>query len=155
MIPETKTKQLEQLAELLYKRIDDPFNGFGIYGVSIFNETNKLNLCRINQYKIDSGNKDTDIYDAIHSLHMDQQHINYNKVIFCTSGWAAPMNNDDSEFIPPSKAADKKRVFCSVVLDIDNKDILGTILRFQNEDEVVYEDEARGFLADTILKLVK
>ena len=155
MTPEMKLEELEKCANLLYKRIDNPFNGFGIYGVKIFNEINRFDIFRIDPYGIDSENKESDIYDAIQSLYMDKQHTNYNRVIFCTSGWAAPMNNDDSDFIPPSKAPGKKRVCASVVLDIDNKNISGTFLRFQNEDEVMYEDEARGLLADTILKLVK
>jgi hypothetical protein len=155
MTPEMKMEELEKCANLLYKRIDNPFNGFGIYGVKIFNEINRFDLQKIDPFGIDCLFKDADIYDAIQSLYMDKQHTNYNRVIFCTSGWAAPMNNDDSDFIPPSKAPGKKRVCASVVLDIDNKNISGTFLRFQNEDEVMYEDEARGLLADTILKLVK
>ena len=155
MTPEMKLEELEKCANLLYQRVDNPFNGFGIYGVKIFNEINRFDLQKIDPYGIDSESKDADIYDAIQSLYMDKQHTNYNRVIFCTSGWAAPMMNDDSDFIPPSKAPGKKRVCASVVLDIDNKNISGTFLRFQNEDEVMYEDEARGLLADTILKLVK
>ena len=155
MTPEMKLEELEKCANLLYQRVDNPFNGFGIYGVKIFNEINRFDLQKIDQYGIDSENKESDIYDAIQSLHMDKQHTNYNRVIFCTSGWAAPMNNDDSDFIPPSKAPDKKRVCASVVLDIDSKNISGAFLRFQNENEVMYEDEARGLLAHAILKLVK
>jgi len=155
MTPEMKLEELENCANLLYQRVDNPFNGFGIYGVKIFNEINRFDLQKIDQYGIDSENKESDIYDAIQSLHMDKQHTNYNRVIFCTSGWAAPIMNDDSDFIPPSKAPGKKRVCASVVLDIDNKNISGTFLRFEHEDEVMYEDEARGLLAHAILKLVK
>ena len=155
MTPEMKLEELEKCANLLYKRVDNPFNGFGIYGVKIFNEINRFDIFRIDQYKVDSENKDTDIYDAIRSLRMDKQHTNYNRVIFCTSGWAAPINNDDSDSTPPSKARGRKRVCASVVLDIDNKNISGTFLRFEHEDEVMYEDEARGLLADVILRLVK
>lgn len=100
--------------------------------------------------------EDLDIYDLIETINKDKVQHNYDFVSFLTTGWAAPLNKDGEVEGAPSKHKDRRRVTLIAVININDKDTLGSVLKFDDDDELVFDEgKAVGSLNDAILSLVK
>ena len=135
-------KTLEKYAKVIEKELFDNDEGSNLYGITDIDETN---------FKIHLVASSDDVYSLIENSFMDQLHSNYDKVIFTAVGWASPMEDN---FIPPSQHPDHRRINISIFLDVINKDIIGSCMKFKDEDNFLYEDDVKGLLADSILNLV-
>lgn len=96
-----------------------------------------------------------DIYDMLEDIELAKQLAPYTKFGVVTSGWAAPIPQDGTEYddsVPPSKHQDKRRVrLFSMIYD---GEILSSI-RFQDDpDTPVYDDsQAQGSLKEAMLQM--
>jgi hypothetical protein len=73
-------------------------------------------------------------------------------IVLVTTGWAAPMPNDDDE-TPPSRHPERRRVRLTVVADADG---MASVLRFEDDDDTVLDEgSAHGSLADALNRLMR
>ena len=82
------------------------------------------------------------------------KHLLFEYVSVVTSGWAAPLNSDGEVDGAPSKHPDRRRVALAIAFSITNKNIIGSVLKFDDADEKVYDfNNATGSLADAIIEM--
>lgn len=97
-----------------------------------------------------------DVYDLIESINDDKSQMNSNYVTLKTTGWAAPLNSKGEVEGAPSEHPERKRVRLFVSVDIDNKEVLGSSLEFEGENEIIYDlNSATGSLQMAIVSLVE
>jgi hypothetical protein len=132
-----------------------------IYSLSIVNPENT----NAKAYGItnNGGNMDSilvsncaDVYDLIDEIDADKLQANYNYFSILTTGWAAPLNEHGEIDGAPSEHKDRRRVTLVVGIDIDNKALVGSALKFDDDDEMVFDfGDATGSLATAILNLLE
>lgn len=116
------------------------------YGLKV-NDNNELEAVLIKQ--------DVDVYDLIEDLSLDKLYLNYSFLSIVTTGWAAPLNKDGEIEGMPSQHKDKRRVTLVSALDINAKEIYGSVIEFEDSDERVFDfNDATGILANAISSLV-
>lgn len=97
-----------------------------------------------------------DVYDLIDEIDADKLQTNYNYFSILTTGWAAPLGKNGEVEGAPSKHKDRRRVTLVVGIDIDNKALVGSALKFDDDDEMVFDfGDATGSLATAILNLLE
>ena len=97
-----------------------------------------------------------DVYELIENLSEDKTYLYNNFISIKTTGWAAPLNNDDEVNNPPSRHPNRRRVTLLSTVDIVNKKIIGSTISFEDDGELIHDyDTATGSLADAILSLVE
>jgi len=93
-----------------------------------------------------------DIYEMLQEPSADMLVSAYDGFGVLTSGWAAPIANDDEDNVAPSKHPERVRVrlfsYC------DNKGQVHSSIRFGDGRETVYdENQARGSMRDAMADL--
>lgn len=98
-----------------------------------------------------------DVYEMIDDALMDQTYFNYNYAVLKTTGWAAPLNANGEVEGMPSQHPERRRVRLFVVADIDNNEVTGSALTFEDEpnDPVFDLNQATGSLADAVSQLLR
>jgi hypothetical protein len=97
-----------------------------------------------------------DVYDLIDEIDADKLQTNYNYFSILTTGWAAPLGKNGEVEGAPSEHKDRRRVTLVVGIDIDNKALVGSALKFDDDDEMVFDfGDATGSLATAILNLLE
>ena len=116
----------------------------GIKGNSVENYTAKtISECK-------------DIYEMIDNIDQDKLQTNYDIVSFLTTGWAAPLSSNGEIEGKPSEHKDRRRVTLITAIDVNAKDIIGSIIDFEDSDELVFDNgNATGSLAEAMLGLVQ
>ena len=73
-----------------------------------------------------------------------------------TTGWAAPLNEKGEIDGAPSQHKDRRRVTIVIGLSIDDKKLIGSALKFDDDEEMVFDfGDATGSLANAILELLE
>lgn len=97
-----------------------------------------------------------DVYDLIDEIDADKLQSNYNYFSILTTGWAAPLNENGEIDGAPSQHKDRRRVTLVVGVDIDNKVLVGSALKFDDDEEIIFDfGDATGSLANAILNLLE
>jgi hypothetical protein len=132
-----------------------------IYSLSIVNPENT----NAKAYGItnNGGNMDSilvansaDVYDLIEHIDADKLQSNYNYFSVLTTGWAAPLNEHGEIDGAPSKHKDRRRVTLVIGINIDDKVLVGSALKFDDDDEIIFDfGDATGSLANAILELLE
>ena len=132
-----------------------------IYSLSIVNPENT----NAKAYGItdNGGNMDSilvanspDVYDLIEDIDADKLQSNYNYFSILTTGWAAPLNEKGEIDGAPSQHKDRRRVTIVIGLSIDDKKLIGSALKFDDDEEMVFDfGDATGSLANAILELLE
>ena len=101
--------------------------------------------------------QDGDVYNLIDNMSMDKTHLNYSYAVLKTTGWAAPLNPNGEVDGAPSIHPERRRVRLFVVADIDNNEITGSVLSFDDDPEnpIFDYNEATGSLADAMGSLLR
>ena len=116
------------------------------YGIKM-NSSNELEAVLIKKHE--------DVYELIEDLSLDKIYLNYSFLSLVTTGWAAPLGKDGEVEGLPSQHKDKRRVTLVSALDINAKEIYGSIIEFKDTDERVFDfNDATGLLANAISSLV-
>jgi len=116
------------------------------YGIKL-NINNELEAVLIKNH--------VDVYELIEQLSLDRVYLNYSFLSIVTTGWAAPLGKDGEVEGLPSQHKDKRRVTLVSALDINAKEIYGSVIEFQDSDERVFDfNDATGLLASAIDSLV-
>lgn len=120
-----------------------------VYGVKTADTISGLDFKVIGQ--------DGDVYDLIDNMSMDKTYLNYSYAVLKTTGWAAPLNANGDVDGAPSAHPERRRVRLFVVADIDNNEITGSVLSFDDDPENIIFDynEATGSLAEAIGSLLR
>jgi hypothetical protein len=72
-----------------------------------------------------------------------------------TTGWAAPLGDNGEVEGKPSEHPKRRRVCLFVSVDITNKEVMGSSLKFDDDEEIIYDfNTATGSLADALSTLV-
>jgi hypothetical protein len=132
-----------------------------IYSLSIVNPENT----NAKAYGItnNGGNMDSilvansaDVYDLIEHIDADKLQSNYNYFSVLTTGWAAPLNEHGEIDGAPSEHKDRRRVTLVIGINIDDKELVGSALKFDDDDEIIFDfGDATGSLANAILELLE
>lgn len=142
---ETAQEKLEAIFNLLYGK-DDTKQAIA-YGITKDKDNNLIS-------KIIT--KGDDIYDMIDNLHEDKTYLVNDFVSVRTTGWAAPLGANGEVEGAPSQHPNRRRVCLFVSLDILNKEVIGSCLKFDDEEEVIYDfNQATGSLALALESLVE
>jgi hypothetical protein len=97
-----------------------------------------------------------DVYDLIEHIDADKLQSNYNYFSVLTTGWAAPLNEHGEIDGAPSKHKDRRRVTLVIGINIDDKVLVGSALKFDDDDEIIFDfGDATGSLANAILELLE
>lgn len=140
-----KQQTLETIHNLLYGKDDSKLAI--AYGIT--KDTDGVNL--VSKLIAENG----DIYDMIDELHDSSTYLENDYVTLRTTGWAAPLNANGEVEGEPSKHPNRRRVCLFVSVDITNKEVMGSSLKFDDDDEVVYDyNTATGSLANAMRSLV-
>jgi hypothetical protein len=95
-----------------------------------------------------------DVYDLIEEIRNQNKHLLFEYVSLVTTGWAAPLNDNGEVDGAPSKHPDRRRVALAIAVNIANKNIFGSVIKFDDADEKVYDfNNATGSLAEAINEL--
>lgn len=97
-----------------------------------------------------------DVYNLISEIPMFAQSVsNYDMLSILTAGWAAPVNNDEDDNIPPSVHKDRRRVMIAMVGNTSTQ--YSAIMAFDDEkDEPIYlENEGAGALKDEFVNALE
>ena len=141
---ETAQEILENIHSLL--DFDKSSETAVAYGITKVNDNLEFKIIGENQ----------DIYELIYNLTLDKTHTNSNYVTLKTTGWAAPLNEDGEVDGAPSEHPKRRRVRLFVSVDVDNKNVVGSSLKFDDDEEVIYDfNTATGSLAEAMMMLVK
>lgn len=109
-----------------------------------------------NNYDTSLLHKSPDIYDMIEEIDLDKKQQNYDYLSFVTTGWAAPLNKDGEVEGMPSNHPERRRVTLVACVDVNEKKILGSVLKFDDQEDLIFDEgTATGMLADALLSLVK
>ena len=92
---------------------------------------------------------DVDVYDLLESDEVRELAQNSDALALFTSGWGAPISNDDTDEVAPSKHPQRQRV---VLLVVANKHGVIATMR-KGTDDIIIEEEGRGALADALTEL--
>jgi hypothetical protein len=132
-----------------------------IYSLSIVNPENT----NAKAYGItnNGGNMDSilvanspDVYDLLEYVDADKLQSNYNYFSVLTTGWAAPLGKNGEVEGAPSKHKDRRRVTLVIGISIDDKELIGSALKFDDDDEIIFDfGDATGSLANAILELLE
>ena len=132
-----------------------------IYSLSIVNPENT----NAKAYGItnNGGNMDSilvansaDVYDLIEHIDADKLQSNYNYFSVLTTGWAAPLGKNGEVEGAPSEHKDRRRVTLVIGINIDDKELVGSALKFDDDDEIIFDfGDATGSLANAILELLE
>lgn len=142
---ETAQQKLEAIYNLLHGK-DDTKQALA-YGITKDKDNNIL-ISKILA-------KGDDIYEMIDELHEDEGYLINDFVTLRTTGWAAPLGSNGEVEGAPSQHPNRRRVCLFVSVDIVNKEILGSSLKFDDDDEVIYDtNNATGSLAMAMESLV-
>ena len=143
---ENNQATLEQIHNLLHNA-DDSKSALA-YGIT--KDADGINLVS----KIIAEN--VDIYDMIDELNQDKLYMSNDYVTVKTTGWAAPLNENGEVEGAPSQHPNRRRVCLFISVDITNKQVLGSSLKFDDDEEVIYDfNTATGSLADALGTLVR
>lgn len=149
MINENAFEQLSKdihslMSSLFYHAKNfDRLNEAVMVGISVDIENNKV----LNWSKIDSQ---PDVYDLMASENAPSCK-DYQIIALLTSGWAAPMDEDDNT--PPSKHPLRKRVYLSLIGN--NPDQISSVVDMEGEDEIMYEyNNGSGFLMESFIRFM-
>ena len=141
-----KQQTLETIHNLLYGK-DDSKSAIA-YGIT--KDTDGVNL--VSKLIAESA----DIYDMIDELHDDQSYLTNDYVTLRTTGWAAPLGDNGEIEGAPSQHPKRRRVCLFVSVDIANKEVMGSSLKFDDDEEVIYDfNTATGSLANAMMSLVE
>ena len=100
------------------------------------------------------GNNE-DVYLLIRDLDNDKIHMNYDFMAVVTTGWAAPLDQNGEIKGAPSAHPERRRVTLVASLDINERKTFGSILHFDGDDDLVFDDgSATGMLAEALENLV-
>lgn len=95
-----------------------------------------------------------DVYELIESVSDQEKHNSFEYVSVVTGGWAAPLNSDGEIDGAPSQHPNRRRVALAIAVNISNKTVLGSVLKFDDSEEKVYDyNQATGSLADAMSML--
>jgi hypothetical protein len=87
-----------------------------------------------------------DIYDLIDNVQASEKLMSklgqYDLVSILTGGWAAPLNNDGNDDLPPSQHPERKRVLISI-MGYSVKQV-SSVMAFEGEDEEQHYDYNKG-----------
>ena len=146
---ETQVQEIEQTMEVIYKLSVATQEDSGV--ASIFGITGDQ-IANMNATTLGNGE---DIYDLIDEI--DKSSLNsYSYVSVLTSGWAAPLGENGEVEGRPSEHKLRRRVRLAVILDIIGKSIVGSVLKFDDDEDFVFDNgNATGSLSDAILGLVQ
>jgi hypothetical protein len=145
IIMETPQQKLEAIYNLLNGK-DDTKQALA-YGITKDKDSNIL-ISKILA-------KGDDIYEMIDELHEDEGYLVNDFVTLRTTGWAAPLNNKGEMEGAPSVHPDRRRVSLLVSVDIVNKEVIGSSLKFDDDVEVIYDfNQATGSLAMAMESLI-
>lgn len=132
-----------------------------IYSLSIVNPENT----NAKAYGItnNGGNMDSilvanspDVYDLLEYVDADKLQSNYNYFSVLTTGWAAPLGKNGEIEGAPSQHKDRRRVTLVIGISIDDKELIGSALKFDDDDEIIFDfGDATGSLANAILELLE
>ena len=132
-----------------------------IYSLSIVNPENT----NAKAYGItnNGGNMDSilvanspDVYDLLEYVDADKLQSNYNYFSVLTTGWAAPLGKNGEVEGAPSEHKDRRRVTLVIGISIDDKELIGSALKFDDDDEIIFDfGDATGSLANAILELLE
>lgn len=143
---ENKQETLEKIHNLLHNK-DNTTTAIA-YGIT--KDSDGVNL------KSTIIAEDHDIYDMIDDLRENQMYMHNDYVTLKTTGWAAPLNDKGEVEGAPSQHPNRRRVCLFVSVDITNKEVLGSSLKFDDDEEVIYDfNTATGSLADALVSLVQ
>jgi hypothetical protein len=89
-----------------------------------------------------------DVYSLLEENTTDDADYPYDIIGVLTGGWAAPVNNDESDEIAPSAHKDRRRV--NLAMFAYSSDQTSSVLSFDDDaDSIVYETRGQGALADS------
>lgn len=99
---------------------------------------------------------DGDVYGLITDVAMDMAHANYNYAVLKTTGWAAPLDENGNVNGAPSAHPKRRRVRLFVIADIDNNNVVGSALTFEDDpsNPIFDLNEATGSLAEAMNELL-
>lgn len=141
-----KQETLEKIHNLLHNK--DNTTAAVAYGIT--KGSDNMNL----ESNIIAENHD--IYDMIDDLIENKNYFNNDYVTVKTTGWAAPLGDNGEVEGKPSEHPKRRRVCLFVSVDITNKEVLGSSLKFDDDEEVIYDfNTATGSLADALSSLVE
>lgn len=96
-----------------------------------------------------------DIYDLLQSIDADKLHTNFDYITIITYGWAAPLKNGEVDGMP-SEHPERRRVRLTISADVKEKEIIGSAMKLDGDDEVMYDlNQATGLLADSLLAVIE
>jgi len=100
---------------------------------------------------LDERKYDSDIYELLDNAgrKIADKH---DELVIYTCGWAAPISEDDDDFVPPSEHPLRIRVGLLVLAT--KSGLTASAMRKADDDELIIAgDEAQGLLAETVLGL--
>jgi hypothetical protein len=137
-----------KILEEIYKQLsshDDETAAYA-YGITIGTDGLKIKVI----------GKNADIYDLIENLSDMELADSFNYLGVITYGWAAPLNNDGGMNGAPSEHKDRRRVKLISAISYDESEIIGSVMYFKDNDEVIYDyNTATGSLAYALEGLVR
>jgi hypothetical protein len=140
--------KIKEVAEGVERQIHDAF-GFEVKSAHIFGVT--LNG---DDGEIVLGKPQThgDVYRLLESNKARSLAKKAQFVAILTCGWAAPVDDPETDDVPPSVHPRRRRVRLVVVA---NRDGVASVLRFEDDadETLVDEGKAHGTLADSICEL--
>lgn len=109
-----------------------------------------------NQIISEKISDNSDVYNLISEIPMFAQSVsNYDMLSILTAGWAAPVNNDEDDNIPPSEHKDRRRVRIAMVGNTSTQ--YSAIMAFDDQtDEPIYlENEGAGALKEEFISALE
>lgn len=97
-----------------------------------------------------------DVYSLIAEIPLFAKSVsNYDMLSILTAGWAAPVNNDESDNVAPSEHKDRRRVKIAMVGNTSTQ--FSSILAFDDQkDDVVYmENQGDGALKEEFISALE
>lgn len=109
-----------------------------------------------NQIISEKISDNNDVYNLISEIPMFAKSVsNYDMLSILTAGWAAPVNNDQDDNIPPSEHKDRRRVRIAMVGNTSTQ--YSAIMAFDDQaDEPMYlENEGAGALKEEFVNALE
>lgn len=95
-----------------------------------------------------------DVYELIETVSDQDKHMLFEYVSVVTGGWAAPLNSNGEIDGAPSQHPNRRRVALAIAVSIANKNIIGSVLKFDDSEDRVYDyNQATGSLAEAMSML--
>lgn len=104
--------------------------------------------------RVDFTDENADIYALLEDSNTHLTAMTADYIALVTTGWAAPVAEDDDGDTPPSRHPERRRVRLMVIA---NGDEMGSVLRFEDDptEAVVDSGSASGALADAVRLVMK